>query len=68
MGEERNGVRRETFAMRQHFARRYANDGVSGSDQQASQHLDAVRAAFNSPFWPFVLGTTSIGQEGLDFH
>ncbi len=65
---ERNGVRRETFTMRQHFARRYANDGASGSDQQASQHLDAVRAAFNSPFWPFVLGTTSIGQEGLDFH
>jgi hypothetical protein len=24
--------------------------------------------AFNSPFWPFVLATTSIGQEGLDFH
>ena len=65
---ERNRVRRETFTMRQHFARRYANDGVSGSDQQASQHLDDVRAAFNSPFWPFVLSTTSIGQEGLDFH
>ena len=65
---EGNGVRRETFSMRQHFARRYANDGVSGSDQQASQHLDTVRAAFNSPFWPFVLSTTSIGQEGLDFH
>ncbi len=65
---ERNGVRREPFTMRQHFARRYANDGLSGSDEQASQHLDAVRAAFNSPFWPFVLGTTSIGQEGLDFH
>ena len=65
---EGNGVRREPFTMRQHFARRYANDGVSGSDQQASQHLDAVRAAFNSPFWPFVLSTTSIGQEGLDFH
>lgn len=28
----------------------------------------AVREAFNSPFWPFVLATTSIGQEGLDFH
>lgn len=27
-----------------------------------------VRNAFNSPFWPFVLATTSIGQEGLDFH
>ena len=65
---DKNGIRRETFSMRQHFARRYANDGVSGSDQQASQHLDAVRAAFNSPFWPFVLSTTSIGQEGLDFH
>ncbi len=65
---DRNGIRRETFSMRQHFARRYANDGVSGSDQQAGQHLDAVRAAFNSPFWPFVLTTTSIGQEGLDFH
>ena len=66
--KERNRIRRETFTMRQHFARRYANDGASGSDQQASQHLDAVRAAFNSPFWPFVLSTTSIGQEGLDFH
>jgi hypothetical protein len=27
-----------------------------------------VRTAFNSPFRPFVLATTSIGQEGLDFH
>ena len=26
------------------------------------------RAAFTSPFWPFVLGATYIGQEGLDFH
>lgn len=29
---------------------------------------DSVRDAFNSPFRPFVLTTTSIGQEGLDFH
>lgn len=29
---------------------------------------EKVRAAFNSPFWPFVLSSTSIGQEGLDFH
>jgi len=27
-----------------------------------------VRIAFNSPFRPFVLATTSVGQEGLDFH
>lgn len=29
---------------------------------------DNVRDAFNSPFRPFILATTSIGQEGLDFH
>jgi len=29
---------------------------------------DAVRDAFNSPFKPFILASTSIGQEGLDFH
>jgi len=28
----------------------------------------AVRNAFNSPFRPFVLVSTSVGQEGLDFH
>ena len=27
-----------------------------------------LQSAFNSPFKPFVLSTTSIGQEGLDFH
>ena len=29
---------------------------------------DTVRAEFNSPFRPFVLASTSVGQEGLDFH
>jgi hypothetical protein len=29
---------------------------------------DQIRKAFNSPFWPYVLTTTSVGQEGLDFH
>ncbi len=28
----------------------------------------SLRSGFNSPFWPFVLASTSIGQEGLDFH
>lgn len=27
-----------------------------------------IREAFNTPFWPHVLATTSVGQEGLDFH
>ena len=65
--EDRSGIQRSTYPMRQHLARRYANDG-SAADQQANQRLDDVRDSFNSPFWPFVLGTTSIGQEGLDFH
>ena len=30
--------------------------------------LPEVREAFNSPFQPFVLATTSVGQEGIDFH
>ena len=28
----------------------------------------SLQQAFNSPFRPFVLATTSVGQEGLDFH
>ena len=35
---------------------------------QDEARLPEVRAAFNSPFWPFVLATTSVGQEGIDFH
>lgn len=61
-------VERGHERMHQHFARRYVSDKSMSAEQQASQHLDLVRDAFNSPFWPFVLGTTSIGQEGLDFH
>jgi hypothetical protein len=40
-----------------------------GSDEGRSvNRIAQVRKAFNSPFWPFILATTSIGQEGLDFH
>lgn len=35
---------------------------------RSKDRKDNVRLAFNSPFRPFVLATTSIGQEGLDFH
>lgn len=31
-------------------------------------HTTNIRKAFNSPFRPFLLSTTSIAQEGLDFH
>lgn len=39
--------------------------GVAGEQAPRS---DEIRNAFNSPFWPHVLATTSVGQEGLDFH
>ncbi|NKA89324.1 hypothetical protein GO305_02943 [Ralstonia solanacearum] len=37
-------------------------------DKEEAPRPDVVRHAFNTPFWPMVLTTTSVGQEGLDFH
>ncbi|MCZ4088748.1 C-terminal helicase domain-containing protein [Sinorhizobium psoraleae] len=37
-------------------------------DEDGIRRTGIVQAAFKSPFRPFVLATTSIGQEGLDFH
>jgi hypothetical protein len=52
--------------IRVRFALRYGRDAID--EQQQLHRSSAVRAAFNSPFWPFVLSSTSVGQEGLDFH
>lgn len=52
--------------MRSHFAVRFGDDKSDVGEEQIRS--TKVRAAFNSPFWPFVLATTSVGQEGLDFH
>ena len=51
--------------MRSHFAAAFTKGDGKESDADRKKTL---RNAFNSPFWPFVLATTSIGQEGLDFH
>ena len=56
----------EQRIMRARFAMRFGDD--SGEEESSRARKEHVRAAFNSPFWPFVLATTSIGQEGLDFH
>ena len=40
----------------------------SGKRRGKRFRSDTLRRAFNSPFWPHILCTTSIGQEGLDFH
>jgi hypothetical protein len=56
----------ENQRARARFAMRYGDE--RGEREETQLRKEAVRAAFNSPFWPFVLATTSIGQEGLDFH
>lgn len=46
----------------------YARCIGSGNDDDKVNSISKLQAAFNSPFAPFVFATTSIGQEGLDFH
>ena len=56
----------QTRRVRCRFALRF---GDARGEQEKSEIRKAVaRKAFNSPFQPFVLATTSVGQEGLDFH
>ncbi len=55
----------DKFQMRGRFAMRLAD---YRDEEGAVSRLGSVREAFNSPFRPFVLATTSVGQEGLDFH
>jgi hypothetical protein len=55
----------DVIRMRGRHAARFAE---IKEDDGTVTRLDAIRAAFNSPFRPFVLASTSLGQEGLDFH
>ena len=61
-----SGVRMERHRMRAHYALRFGDE--RSDTGQVVARAASVREAFNSPFWPFVLATTSLGQEGLDFH
>jgi hypothetical protein len=56
---------RPSKRLRTHYG---AGFSKSDSADKAIARKDNLRNAFNSPFWPFVLASTSIGQEGLDFH
>ena len=59
-------VRLKRHRLRNHFAMRFG--AQESDDGKAGAREGQVRQAFNSPFWPFVLASTSVGQEGLDFH
>lgn len=45
-----------------------AQRALNEVEAEAPPRAEGLRRAFNTPFWPHVLATTSIGQEGLDFH
>ncbi len=56
----------EHLSLRARYAVRFGDRQYS--DDQSLKRKDLIGLAFNSPFWPFVMTTTSVGQEGLDFH
>ena len=64
-GRNGRGIMLDPHRMRTRFAVAFANQTL---DDGSEARIGSVSAAFNSPFWPFVLTSTSIGQEGLDFH
>jgi len=59
------GTKTEDIPIRCHYALRFGD--LRDAENNVSRK-EVVRTAFNSPFWPFVLASTSVGQEGLDFH
>ncbi len=63
--EERSGIELDPRRMRTRFAVAFGDQIL---DEGGQARVGAVSVAFNSPFWPFVLTSTSVGQEGLDFH
>jgi hypothetical protein len=59
-------LRSRPHKMRCHYAVDFGNQKLE--TEQGQERATSIRENFNSPFRPFVLATTSIGQEGLDFH
>ena len=64
-----------TFSLRCHVALPFTqrqmqirSDRADDGQREIPFRPDELRRSFNSPFWPHVLTTTSVGQEGLDFH
>lgn len=61
--------RDNTFSLRCHVAMPFVQSRLQSLEgDEKPIRTDEMRRAFNTPFWPYVLATTSVGQEGLDFH
>ena len=63
--EGKRQINVDSCTLRGRFAMRLTG---KSEDERGINRIELVRKAFNSPFHPFVLATTSVGQEGLDFH
>lgn len=60
---------RAQVALNTRFALRYGSaKGTAKTDEKSVERMADVQDAFNSPFWPMVLASTSVGQEGIDLH
>lgn len=64
------GPGNDGFLLRCHAAMPFADAKAANALTGREDRLrtDDMRRSFNTPFWPHVLATTSLGQEGLDFH
>lgn len=58
---------KEKTAMRISYAVPFSKSKPTSSDE-SQKRANNIRCAFQSPFFPFVVASTSVGQEGLDFH
>jgi len=66
------GDEAKKMSIRTHYAvgfNKSTKDTMDSTQTDSKEtRKEGVRTAFNSPFRPFVLASTSVGQEGLDFH
>ena len=65
---ENGGVSVKTHRVPSRFAMPFGQGRDEESGDTAASRAQKVREAFNSPFWPFVVTSTSIGQGGARFH
>lgn len=59
-------LKNKSTSVRCHYAVDFGNQDMD--KEKGRKRIKSILENFNSPFRPFVLASTSIGQEGLDFH
>lgn len=73
LGKNKNSVIVENKTIPTDIALPFVENITVATDDKGQQkekplRTTTIRKAFNSPFFPFILVSTSTGQEGLDFH